>query len=45
LAFSASRSSRVLPLAYPVGLMNTGGDYVNRLTGQPFVQGPNRCMK
>jgi hypothetical protein len=32
-------------LAYPVGSMNTGGDYLNPLTGQPFVQGPNRCMK
>jgi hypothetical protein len=32
-------------LAYPVGSMNTGGDYLNPLTGQPFVQGPNRCMR
>jgi hypothetical protein len=32
-------------LAYPVGLMNTGGDLLNPLTGQPVVQGPNRCMK
>ncbi len=32
-------------LAYPVGLMNTGGDYINPFTGQPFVQGPNRCMR
>ena len=31
-------------LAYPVGRMNTGGDYRNPLTGEPFVQGPNRCM-
>ena len=32
-------------LAYPVGSMNTGGDFVNPLTGEPYVQGPNRCMK
>lgn len=32
-------------LAYPVGSMNTGGDYLNPLTGQPIVQGPNRCMR
>ena len=32
-------------LAYPVGSMNTGGDYLNPLTGQPYVQGPNRCMR
>jgi Copper type II ascorbate-dependent monooxygenase, C-terminal domain/Copper type II ascorbate-dependent monooxygenase, N-terminal domain len=31
-------------LAYPVGSMNTGGDFLNPLTGVPFVQGPNRCM-
>lgn len=35
----------VFTLAYPVGSMNTGGDYLNPITGQPFVQGPNRCMK
>jgi hypothetical protein len=32
-------------LAYPVGSMATGGDYLNPLTGQPVVQGPNRCMR
>jgi hypothetical protein len=32
-------------LAYPVGSMNTGGDLLNLLTGQPVVMGPNRCMK
>jgi cytochrome c5 len=32
-------------LAYPIGSMNTGGDFVNPSTGQPYVQGPNRCMK
>jgi cytochrome c5 len=32
-------------LAYPVGSMNTGGDYLNPVTSQPFVQGPNRCMR
>lgn len=32
-------------LAYPVGRMNTGGDYINPATGQPYVQGPNRCMR
>jgi cytochrome c551/c552 len=32
-------------LAYPVGSMATGGDYLNVLTGQPVVQGPNRCMR
>jgi hypothetical protein len=32
-------------LAYPVGSMNTGGDLLNALTGQPVVQGPNRCMR
>jgi hypothetical protein len=32
-------------LAYPVGSMNTGGDYINPITGQPYVQGPNRCMR
>jgi hypothetical protein len=32
-------------LAYPTGSMNTGGDFVNPFTGEPYVQGPNRCMK
>jgi cytochrome c551/c552 len=32
-------------LAYPVGRMNTGGDYLNPFTGQAFIQGPNRCMR
>jgi hypothetical protein len=32
-------------LAYPVGSMNTGGDYRNPLTDQPIIQGPNRCMR
>lgn len=32
-------------LAYPVGSMNTGGDYINPITGLPFVQGPHRCMR
>ncbi|MET0282922.1 MAG: hypothetical protein ABW352_00570 [Polyangiales bacterium] len=32
-------------LAYPVGRMNTGGNYLNPFTGQPFIQGPNRCMR
>jgi cytochrome c551/c552 len=35
----------IFTLAYPVGSMNTGGDYLNALTGQPIVQGPNRCMR
>jgi mono/diheme cytochrome c family protein len=32
-------------LAYPIGSMNTGGDLLNPLSGQPVVQGPNRCMR
>lgn len=32
-------------LAYPTGSMNTGGDFVNPFTGEPYVMGPNRCMK
>lgn len=32
-------------LAYPIGSMNTGGDFLNPNTGEPYVQGPNRCMK
>ncbi len=32
-------------LAYPVGSMNTGGDLLNPVTGQPVVMGPNRCMR
>lgn len=32
-------------LAYPVGSMNTGGDYLNPFNGQPIIQGPNRCMR
>jgi hypothetical protein len=31
-------------LAYPVGRMNSGGDYRDPL-GQPYVKGPNRCMR
>lgn len=31
-------------LAYPVGRMNTGGDYRDPF-GQPYIKGPNRCMR
>lgn len=35
----------IFTLAYPVGSMNTGGDYLNPFNGQPIIQGPNRCMR
>jgi hypothetical protein len=42
---TADEMCYMFTLAYPVGSMNTGGDLLNALTGQPVVQGPNRCMK
>jgi hypothetical protein len=41
---TTSEMCYMFTLAYPVGSMNTGGNYRNPFTGAPFVQGPNRCM-
>lgn len=42
---TADEMCYMFTLAYPVGSMNTGGDLLNPVTGQPVVMGPNRCMR
>jgi hypothetical protein len=42
---TADEMCYMFTLAYPVGSMNTGGDLLNPLTGEPIVMGPNRCMR